>query len=67
METKQSVVKCQLETRIAHILRSLTEQDISSSEDELIIRNADELLLVREFREQRLEDIKKKARERLKS
>lgn len=67
METKQSVVKCQLETRIAHILTSLTEQDISSSEDELIIRNADELLLVREFREQRLEDIKKKARERLKS
>lgn len=63
-ETK--ILKCAAETRINQIIQQLSELDINTSPDELIIRNAEELLLIREYREQKLEQLKKSAREKLK-
>jgi hypothetical protein len=65
---EQKIVSSQtkVESRIKRIIQDLLECDIEAREDELIIRGAKELLLIREYRDTLLESLKQEARNKLK-
>jgi hypothetical protein len=51
-------LKCSISERIERIARDMHEHDIDIKSEELIIRNAEELFLMREFRVNKLQRMK---------